>query len=117
MEILQAIKTRRSIRKYQDKAIPTEVIKDILEAAMFAPSAGNEQPWQFVVVRKRELLEKVGGINPYAAFAKNAPVAILVAGDTTLEKCPGYWAEDCSACAQNMIASCSKEVGGRSPWP
>jgi len=103
MSAIAAIKTRRSVRRFTAEAVSDELLHTILACGMQAPSACNEQPWQFVVLRDRALLAKVGGINPYAAYAKNAPVAILVAGDTRLEKCAGYWPEDCSACAQNML--------------
>jgi len=55
MEALQVIKTRRSIRKFLDKPVPGKIINEILEAAMFAPSAGNEQPWQFIVLDDRAI--------------------------------------------------------------
>ncbi len=103
MDALAAIKTRRSVRAYTAEPVSDAMVEEILTCGMQAPSACNEQPWQFVVVRDKALLAKVGGINPYAAYAKNAPVAVLVAGDTTLDKCGGYWVQDCSACAQNML--------------
>jgi len=103
MSALEAIKTRRSVRRFTAEPVTDEQVRTLLACGMQAPSACNEQPWQFVVLRDREQLAKVGGINPYAAYAKNAPVAILVAGDTRLEKCQGYWFEDCSACAENML--------------
>lgn len=103
MPALDAIKTRRSVRRFTSEPVAAELVDAILACGMQAPSACNEQPWQFVILRDRALLAKVGGINPYAAYAKDAPLAILVAGDTRLEKCPGYWVEDCSACAENML--------------
>ena len=59
MEALQAIKTRRSIRKFLDKPVSREMIRELLEAAMFAPSAGNEQPWQFIVIEDPALLDAI----------------------------------------------------------
>ena len=56
MEVLEAIHSRRSVRKYKDKPIPEELIKELLSAAMIAPSAGNAQPWQFIVVDDHEKL-------------------------------------------------------------
>lgn len=103
MSALDAIRTRRSVRAYTDAPVSDALVEEIIACGMQAPSACNEQPWQFVVVRDKALLAKVGGINPYAAYAKNAPVAVLVAGDTTLDKCGGYWVQDCSACAENML--------------
>ena len=103
MDVLEAIHTRRSIRKYQNKPVPEELIKEILAAAMSAPSAGNEQPWHFVIITDRQILDKVPNINPYAAMAKKAPAAILVCGDLGLEKFPGNWLLDCAAAVQNLL--------------
>lgn len=103
MSAIDAIKTRRSVRQFTAEPVGDELLRTILACGMQAPSACNEQPWQFVVLRDRKLLAEVGGINPYAGYAKTAPLAVLVAGDTRLEKCQGYWFEDCSACAENML--------------
>ncbi|NCC23829.1 MAG: nitroreductase family protein [Deltaproteobacteria bacterium] len=103
MEVFEAIANRRSVRKYTDKPVADDQIRTILEAAMMAPSAGNAQPWQFVVVRDREILAALKDINPYAAMAARAPLGILVCGDLSLEKYPGYWVQDCSAAIQNML--------------
>ena len=103
MDAIAAIKTRRSVRAYTAEPVTDAKVGEILRCGMQAPSACNEQPWQFVVVRDKETLGKDSGINPYAAYAKNAPVAILVADDLSLEKCGGYWIEDTSACAENML--------------
>jgi nitroreductase len=103
MDVIEAIHTRRSIRKFQQKPVPEDLVKELLAAAMSAPSAGNQQPWQFVVITDREILGKVPDIHPYAAMAKDAPLAILISGDLTLEKFAGYWVQDCSAAAQNLL--------------
>ena len=103
METLEAITTRRSIRKYTDEKISEDVIKQVLNAAMCAPSAGNEQPWHFIVIDEREVLNKIPKIHPFAHMLKNAPAAILVCGDKSLEKYNGYWIQDCSAAAQNLL--------------
>jgi nitroreductase len=103
MDVMEAIHTRRSIRKFQQKAVPDDLVRDLLAAAMSAPSAGNQQPWQFVIITDREILGKVPGLNPYAAMAKDAPLAILICGDLALEKFPGYWVQDCSAATQNLL--------------
>jgi nitroreductase len=103
METLEAIRTRRSIRKYLDKSLPKDILQQVLEAAMYAPSACNAQPWQFLVIENRKLLREVPNIHPYAAMAAQAPLAILVCGDTSLEKVPGYWVIDCAAAVQNLL--------------
>jgi nitroreductase len=103
MDTLVAILTRRSIRKYQDKPVPEELLRQILAAAMHAPSARNAQPWQFVLIDDRGLLAEIARINPNARMAARAPVAILICGDLGLEKSPGYWVVDCAAAAENLL--------------
>ncbi len=70
---------------------------------MSAPSAGNEQPWHFVIIADRSILEKVPGINPYAAMAEHAPLAILICGDIDAEVFKGNWVQDCAAATQNIL--------------
>ena len=103
MDIFEALHTRRSIRAYTDEAVSDEDIHVLLDAAMAAPSAGNSQPWEFVVIRDKALLREVPAINPYAAMAAKAPVAILVCGNPKAEKYPGFWVQDCSAAVQNLL--------------
>jgi nitroreductase len=103
MDTLEAIRTRRSIRKYQDKPVPDELIRKLLAAAMSAPSARNAQPWQFVVISDRQLLGEIPKVNPNAWMAERAAAAILVCGDLSLEKSAGYWVVDCAAAVQNML--------------
>jgi nitroreductase len=74
MDALQALRTRRSIRKYLDKPVPRDILDQVLKAAMYAPSACNQQPWQFVVLEDRKLLREVPKIHPYATMAAEAPM-------------------------------------------
>jgi len=69
--------TRVSIRKYQDRPVEKEKTMAILRAAMQAPSAANQQPWEFFVVTNKEKLEALSKVSPYAGMTKNAPVAIV----------------------------------------
>lgn len=103
MQLMEAIHTRRSIRKFTDKDVPDAAIKQILEAAMMAPSAGNAQPWQFVVTTDRERLDATQHFHPHLKMVAQAPVGILLCGDLSLEKYPGFWVQDCSAAMQNML--------------
>ncbi|MDR2488509.1 MAG: nitroreductase family protein [Desulfovibrio sp.] len=103
METLTALHTRRSIRNYTDQAVPEQAILTLLEAAMIAPSAGNAQPWQYIIVDDPTVLRQVPVINPYAGMAPNAPVSIVVCGDLNAEKYKGFWVQDCSAAIQNML--------------
>lgn len=115
MNTLEAIHTRRSIRKYTSAPVSEEAIKSLLAAAMSAPSAGNEQPWQFVVITERTVLDKIPTVSPYAGMCREAPVAILVCGDLTLEKFPGFWVQDCSAAAQNLLLA-AHDLGLGAVW-
>jgi len=103
MDAMTAIRTRRSVRSFTQEDVTDAQVRELLGAAMSAPSAGNEQPWQFVVIRDKATLSKVGGINRFAAYAKEAPVSILVCGDEKLDKYGGYWVEDVSAATQNIL--------------
>lgn len=109
---MEAILNRRSIRKYTDKPVSEEDIKSLLQAAMSAPSAGNQQPWHFVVIRDRSILLKITEVHPYSHMLTQAQAAILVCGDQSLEKHTGYWVQDCSAATENiLIAAQDKGLG------
>ena len=71
--------TRVSIRKYQDRPVEKEKTMAMLRAAMQAPSASNQQPWEFYVVTNKEKLDALSKVHPYAGMTKNAPVAIVAA--------------------------------------
>lgn len=103
METIDAIMTRRSIREYQDKPVPESIVKKLLAAAMNAPSAANQQPWQFVVVTDKSLLKQIPSFSPYAAPAPKAAAGILVCGDLSKAKLPTLWTQDCSAATQNIL--------------
>lgn len=112
MDSLKAILTRRSIRKYTDEPVPDQIIMELLAAAMAAPSAGNEQPWHFIVINDRQILNEIPKFHPYSQMLKEASVAILVCGDEMLEKYTGYWVQDCSAATENiLIAVQAKRLG------
>lgn len=100
---LHWIHSRRSIRKYKDKALPDSAIEEILRAAMYAPSAVNRQPWHFIVVTDREVLDRVTEIHPNASFLNTASHAILVCGDDQLQHDDGYYVVDCGAATQNLL--------------
>ena len=103
MEIIEAIMTRRSIRTYKDMQVSIETMEMLLKAGMQAPSARNEQPWYFTVIRERRTLDEVPSFHPYAQMMKSAPAAILVCGDLQIEKSIDYVVEDCSAATQNVL--------------
>ena len=103
MEIMEAILTRRSIRKYTRKPVGKDLLRDLLTAAMSAPSAGNQMAWHFVVITDRKLLEAIPRVHPYAQMLAGAAAAVLVCAELGLEKHKGYWVQDCSAATQNLL--------------
>lgn len=103
MDTMEAILTRRSVRKYEKDSISNRDINELLEAAMSAPSAGNEQPWHFVIIDDPKILGKVPTFHNHAQMLKDASVAILVCGDLNLEKHKDMWIQDCSAATQNIL--------------
>jgi len=105
MNAQEVLYSRRSIRNYSTEPVSDLALQEILEAAMSAPSAGNQQPWHFVMIDDRKLLDQVPDIHPHALMCREAPVAVLVCGDPTLEKHQGYWVQDCAAATENLLLS------------
>ncbi|MGB9663563.1 MAG: nitroreductase family protein [Ignavibacteria bacterium] len=103
MELWEAILTRRSIRKFTPQPIHQDLIEKILRAGMQAPSARNKQPWHFIVVQNRQMLDKISVIHPYAYMLREAPLGIVVCGDIEIEITIEYIVQDCSAATQNML--------------
>jgi nitroreductase len=103
MDAFENILTRRSIRKYSKKPISKEILQNLLKAASCAPSAGNQQPWQFIVIDDRTILNVIHTFHPSAKMLMEAEKAILVCGDLHLEKFKGYWMIDCAAASENIL--------------
>ena len=115
MEAIEAILTRRSIRKYSSRPVSEDDINLLLEAAMSAPSAGNEQPWHFIVIRDRGVMLRIPEFHPYSGMLAEAAVAVLVCGDLSLERHKGLWVQDCSAAAQNILLA-AHAIGLGAVW-
>ena len=113
---MNSIFTRRSIRKYTDQPILEETVNLCLKAAMYAPSAGNEQAWEFIVTRSKENLRRLSEAHPYGKALFEASVAVTVCGNRRKLKFPQeYWIEDCSAAAQNFMLQAA-ELGVGTVW-
>lgn len=112
---LETILTRRSIRKFSKRLINEKDIEVLLRAAMAAPSAGNGQPWHFVVITERSLLNSISDLHPHAAMCRQAPAAILVCADPALEKHQGFWVQDLSAATQNILLA-AHDLGLGAVW-
>lgn len=115
METMDSIFSRRSIRKYLPKPVTYNLIENILKAGMNAPSAGDEQPWHFIIINKHGLLQNISEIHPYAKMLKDAPVAILVCGDLNVLKVKDLWIQDCSAASENMLLA-AHDLGLGAVW-
>jgi nitroreductase len=77
MDVFKAIKNRRSIRTFKDTGIPNKTVDELIEAAQWAPSAGNIQPWEFIIIRKQETKHKLAEAALNQTFIEEAPVVIV----------------------------------------
>ncbi len=112
MDLYEGLITRRSIRSFKNQEIPHVEIEQVIRAGMYAPSAVNCQPWHFMVIDQRQLLDRIRAIHPYSGMLSQAPAAVLICGDQQLEHAPGYWVVDCGAATQNiLLAAHSKGLG------
>ncbi|HQE93450.1 MAG TPA: nitroreductase family protein [Anaerolineae bacterium] len=113
MDALEAIFTRRSIRKYTGEPVTADELHTILEAGMNAPSANNRQPWHFIIVDQREKLNSIIEAHPHSKMLAEAPLAIIVCGDTTVSE--KFWQQDCAAAAENILLA-ARALGLGTVW-
>lgn len=115
---LDVIHRRSSIRSYTDRPVDRELLETLVRAGMAAPSAMNKQPWQFIIVQDRDILNGFGEELQTSRMAARAAAAILVCGDMTkagegwLQE---YWIQDCSAASQNILLTAT-ELGLGAVW-
>ena len=115
--VLENIHSRKSVRQYTEEPVSAEQIETLLRAAMAAPTAVNFQPWRFVVVSEREELDAMAEALPYAKMLKQAPLAIVVCGETTWfegRENP-FWQQDCSAATENLLLA-AEALGLGAVW-
>jgi nitroreductase/Na+-translocating ferredoxin:NAD+ oxidoreductase RnfG subunit len=103
---LDVIHSRKSVRNYTDQEVTKEQLEVLVKAGMAAPSARNLQPWAFIVINEREMLDALADSLPNAKMLLQAQAAIIVCGD--MEKAAtdtdsAYWVQDCSAASQNIL--------------
>lgn len=115
MELLDAIYTRRCIRKFTGKVIADEMLQALLRAGMSAPSAHDLQPWRFVVMKDMNVLELIAAGHPYAKMLPQAGCGIMVCGDRKVQEIDGFIVEDCSAAIQNMLLA-AHDLGLGAVW-
>ncbi len=110
---MDAIFERSSIRRFDDREVEEEKIEKILRAGMAAPSGGNQQPWEFVVVRDKETINRLSKSSPYAGSAANATVVIVPCFRTKGLLYPELTDMDMSACVENMLVEITAQnLGG-----
>lgn len=100
---MKTIDIRRSVRRYEETIIPNEKIDAMLRAAMQAPSAGNQQPWEFIVIRNGLILEELSKVSPFAGLIANAPLAIVLICNNDRLKKPDMWQQDMAAATENIL--------------
>ncbi len=106
---MSEIFTRRSVRQFKDTKIKKEKITKLLAAAMQAPSAGNQQPWEFIVLDDKDRLSALSNFSPYASCLKNATLGIIVLSNSKYLKFPDYVDQDLGACTQNILLEAVKQ--------
>jgi nitroreductase len=110
MEVFEAARTVLAVRNYQDKPIPPETVRRIVEAAHLTASSMNAQPWHFIVVENRDTLRALGGLLRTGPYVAQAPLAVVVAIDKTV-----FAVSDASRAIQSMILTAWSEGVG-SNW-
>jgi nitroreductase len=112
MDAIEAILTRRSVRTYKNKKISDEIINELIEAGISAPSAGNQQPWHFIILDDHNIIDKIPDFHPHSSMLPRATLAIIVCGDLDIETNKGFWIQDCAAATENiLIAARARGLG------
>mgnify|MGYP002725838315 CR=1 FL=1 len=110
---LDLIRTRRSVRKFKSKPVEKEKIDSLIEAALRSPSSRGFNPWRFIIIENKDLLEKLSIAKPHgASFLKGASLGIVVCGDASKSD---VWVEDASI-ASVMIHLTAHDLGLGSCW-
>jgi nitroreductase len=104
-ENMNPVFRRRSIRKFTSVPVSRNHLDELLRAGLCAPSARNKQPWHFIVIDERRLLDDVPRVHPYASMIREAPLAMVVCGDLSVESNPGYLAQNCAAATENILVT------------
>jgi len=114
---LNFIFSRRSVRQYENREIPEERFTDLFEAAMAAPSAVAKDPWHFILVRDRKMLDKIVKILPSGQMLRQAPAAVIVCGDINRANLNevSYMLQDLSAAVENILLAATA-LGLGSCW-
>ncbi len=122
MDLFEAVRGRRSVRAYDDREVPEDTIDQLLETAIQAPSAGNRQPWEFILVRDHERKEALAHAARDQEFVAKAPLVIVVAANRPRSAARYgargadlYCIQDCAAATQNLMLAAT-ELGLGTCW-
>ncbi len=100
---MDEILSRISVRDYLPDPVDPSKVEAMLRAAMQAPSAMNQQCWEFIVVDDRELLDALSEVSPYSKMVAKAPLAFVLMGNRDVMVVPQMWEQDLGACVQNLM--------------
>lgn len=116
--VIKSIMSRTSVRSYTDQTIQKKDLETIVKTGMSAPTAVNKQPWAFVVIDNKEMMNKLAEQLKNASMLKNAAAAIVVCGDLSLAltgEGQEYWIQDCSAATENILLA-AHSMGFGAVW-
>ena len=102
--MLEIIKKRRSIRKYQSKPVEKEKLNEVLKATMFAPSAHDEKPWEFIVVRDQKTKDLLANTKRWSYFVNQAPIVLILCSKEVK-----YWIENLAIVAENIYLEATNQ--------
>lgn len=111
-DALENIFARKSVRKFLSQPVEEEKLELLLKAGMAAPTGKDTRPWEFIVINERVTLDSMADALPYAKMLKQAPMAIIVCGDTTKSS---YWYLDCANAAENILLA-AEALGLGAVW-
>jgi len=110
MQALQALRKRRSVRIFNAKPVPRNLVEELIDCARLAPTARNVQPWEFVVITKKNTLQELGSLADNGSFIKDSNCCIAVFSQDTK-----YYLEDGCAATENILIA-AYDLGLSSCW-
>jgi len=113
LDFLRVVKTRRSIRRYKPDPVSDKIIHQLIDAARHAPSSDDIQPWEFIVVKDKQVKGKLSKTHAWSYFVKDAPVSVVALGNERLS--PSYFAFDTTCAVQNLLLT-SRSLGLGACW-
>ncbi len=99
MDVIEAIRTRRSTKSFSATPVPAQMLSDLVDAASYSPSGANKNPWRFVLITKHSTLERLSETQPYCRWLASAQAGIALVVDPSYSR---YWLEDCCVAAYSI---------------